>query len=241
MILILSAGVLIFSCSPDKSALSHSNLGSNFIAATGFFKQSQALITVMDSAGQPLQAEVLIGTGLNDPFTNNLIQTDAKGQAVAPKEWSAELPVTVRSAGYVAITYLQQAPHSLTFKMRKAPMPQRIVLSGTTKGYPIKDYDDQIDFGLIIKGMSKSELLAFDINKVISSDNDSFSVAGQNAEVPSNISLPRQKESYYLPVTIEKNSYRLFMNEPGPQKIIALHGRFPFKKVIDSLRSNKNH
>ena len=85
MILILSAGVLIFSCSPDKSALSHSNLGSSFIAATGFFKQSQALITVMDSAGQPLQAEVLIGTGLNDPFTNNLIQTDAKGQAVAEK------------------------------------------------------------------------------------------------------------------------------------------------------------
>ncbi len=215
-------------------------MGPGFIAISPFFTASQALISVVDAAGQPLQAEVLIGTGLNDPFPNNLLQTDSKGQVLVPQDWSTELPVTVRSPGYVAITYLQQGPHSMTFKMRKAPLAQRIVLSGTTKGYPIKDKDDQIDFGLIIKGMSKSELLAFDINKVISSDNDSFTVAGQDAEVPSNVSLPRQKESYFLPVTIEKNSYRLFMNESGPQKIIALRGRFPFKKVIDSLRNKKN-
>lgn len=240
LILILSMGTLLVSCSPERKTPASSDLGSGFISASPFFKVSQAVIKVVDSAGQPLQAEVLIGTGLNDPFPNNLLQTDALGQVLAPQNWSTELPVTVRSPGYVAVTYLQQGPHAMTFKLRKAPMAQRIVLSGTTKGYPIKDKDDQIDFGLIIKGMSKSELLAFDINKVISSDNDSFSVAGQNAEVPSNVSLPRQKESYFLPVTIEKNSYRLFMNEPGPQKIIALRGRFPFKKVIDSLRNNKS-
>ncbi len=240
LILILTLGTLLVSCSPERKTPARSDLGSGFISASPFFKVPQALITVVDSSNQPLAAEVLIGTALNDPFPGNLLQTDAKGQVAVPETWSSEVPVTVRSPGHVAVTYLKQGPHAMTFKLRKAPMAQRIVLSGKTKGYPIKDKDDQIDFGLIIKGMSKSELLAFDINKVISSDNDTFTVAGQNAEVPSNVSLPRQKESYFLPVTIEKNPYRLFMNEPGPQKIIALRGRFPFKKVIDSLRNNKN-
>ncbi len=236
--IVLSILGLLFSCTQNQEAASPAGLG--FISVSQFFKQSQIIIKVIDQSGLPLQAEVLIGTALNDPFLGNLLQTDAQGQVVAPKEWSTVLPVTVRAPGYVAITYLHQSPHALTFKMRKAPMAQPITLSGTTKGYPIKDRDDQIDFGLIMKGMTKSELLAFDINKVISSDNDTFSVAGQDAQVPSNISLPRQKETYFIPITIEKNNYRLFMNEPGPQKVIALRGRFPFKKIIGELRNNKN-
>ncbi len=240
LILILSTALLFLGCSPDGKTPSFSDLRSEVISATNFFTKSQALFTIVDNSGQPVQAQILIGLALNDPFPGNVLQTDAKGQVAAPKEWTTELPVTVRAPGFVAMTYLQQGPHSMTFKLRKAPMLQRMTLTGTTKGYPIKDRDDQIDFGLIMKAMSKSELLAFDINKVISSDNDSFSVMGQNAEVPSNISLPRQKESYYLPVTIEKNPYRLFMNDSGPQKVIALRGRFPFKKVIDQLRNNKD-
>src|SRR5690606_27028720 len=89
--------------------------------------------------------------------------------------------------------------------------------------------------------MSKAELLAFDINKVISTDVDKISAGGRDMSIPSNISLPKQTERYlFFSITLDKNPFRIYFDSPGPQKIVALKGRFPFKKVVDELRSEKN-
>jgi hypothetical protein len=245
-ILVLSAVFFVMGCSKDDDGNPKPKTGklAEFLSATksafNLNGHKSSAFTVIDQAGQPLKAEILVGTALNDPFPNNLLQTDASGNADIPADWNTHQPVTVRAKGFVSVTYLKQLPHSMTFKMRPAPVPQRMVLNGVTSGYQTQDFDDQVDFGLIIKGMSKAELLAFDINKVISADNDKFTVAGQELEIPSNVSLPRQKERYMIPITMDKNPYHLAVNQPGAQKIMVLRGRFPFKQVVDEMRSNKN-
>jgi hypothetical protein len=72
---------------------------------------------------------------------------------------------------------------------------------------------------------------------VISPQFDTISILGQEADIPSNITFPKQKESYILPVTIDKPSYRTYFAEGGVQKVFAARGRFPFKQVVDKLRN----
>ena len=43
---------------------------------------------------------------------------------------------------------------------------------------------------------------------------DEIRVAGQKLGVPSNISLPKQKESYIITITIDKPIYRMYFNRP---------------------------
>lgn len=207
---------------------------------TGLQKnKATATFTVTDEAGKPLAAEVLVGTDLNAPFPNNLVQTDAQGQATVPAAWQSQQPVTVRSPGYVSVTYLGQDPQSLSFRLRVAPVTTRMELKGTTSGYQIQNNDGQVDFGLIMKGMTKFEALAFDINKVISPESDIIKIVGKETPIPSNVSFPKQRESYVLPITLDKNPYRLYFNQPGQYKILGLKGRFPFKTVVDGMRAEK--
>lgn len=50
------------------------------------------------------------------------------------------------------------------------------------------------------------------------------------------MALPRQRESYILPIRLEKPSYRLSFAKEGVQRVFAAQGRFPFKSVVDDAR-----
>lgn len=197
--------------------------------------------SVTNEAGHTVpNARILVGQAENDPFPNNLVQTDTFGKAKIPEAWQDAQPVTVYAPGYIAVTYLAQYPQSLSFKLKKAPSSVRMELKGQTTGYNVRDRDGQIDFGVIMKGMTKAEALAFDINKVISTEMDIIKVAGRDMSIPSNISLPRQRETYMLPITLEKNPYRLYFQEAGNHKVLGIRGKFPFKDVIDEFRNGKS-
>lgn len=228
--LILTAFLLSAACSKNNQ-MEPARENPNFpLTSVGEF-------SVTDEAGNPLTAQILIGKALNDPFTNNLLTTGTDGKASAPKEWTDAQPVTVHVPGFIDVTYLEQKPRMLNFKLRRAQIAKRMELSGQTAGYNLKDRDNLVDFGMVMKGLTKAEILAFDINKVVSLEMDTLEVVGYKVPIPSNISLPKQKESYVIPITIDKNPFRVYFNEMGSQPVLGIRGKFPFKEVINELRN----
>lgn len=195
-------------------------------------------ITVMNIFGEPLVgARIMWGNRLNQPFANNLMETDRQGQVMAPPEWNGPLAITVDHSGYLRMTYLAVSPQSLTFKLRPFEKQERIELSGITTDFGPLKKNNVADFGLVIASLTKKDLFTFNINKLISPEMDVMEIAGVQSSVPSNFTFPRQRESYVIPVTLDKERYRLYFNEPGSKKIYALHGKFPFKEVVDKITS----
>lgn len=199
--------------------------------------QDDSVITIVDLDGKPLVgAQVLIGPEKDQPFAGNFLVTDAQGQFTAPADWQDAQPVTIQAANRIRITYMEQKPQGQTFKVRRTEGRGAYQLSGTTTGFAPVDRDGLIDFAIVLPAFSRLDLFTFDVSKVISNQNDIITVLGQQVEIPSNISLPKQRESYFLPVTLEKPVYRTYFRTTGTKKVVTLRGQFPFKEVVDELR-----
>ena len=229
--------IFIFGCSPDKKESPMSN-GARFMRAVS--AADLATVKVLNEFGEPLaQAQILIGLAEGRPFTGNFVTTNTLGVAQIPTSWSTAEPVTVEAAGYVRQTILNQMPGDLTIKLNPAYLPVPAEISGAVTSLPVVNGDKMIDFGLMMPAMTRAELLNFDLKTMISPFYDSLSVAGQSAHVPSNLSLPTQKESYIFNLTISKPIYRMTAPTLGPKQFFAIRGQFPFKSVIDQLRAGK--
>lgn len=114
-------------------------------------------------------------------------------------------------------------------------------ISGNISGYQTKDYDDRIDFGFVMPLQSKADLLNFNFENVLSSKFDVIRVVGQKIEIPSNISLPNQKERYFLSVRFNKPAYRFpLQSQQHPQYLGVLEGYFPFNKTVKSIQSGES-
>lgn len=199
------------------------------------------VVSVIDSAQNPIVgARVLVGDGVGAPFKGNYLITDANGRAVVPAEWLDTAHVTVEADGFVRVTYLNQNPSSLRIELKRKNIGALPKVSGVATGIPVTNGDNQIDFALVMPAFTRQEIFGFDINKVISPENDTITVMGETIEIPSNVSLPKQKESYFLPITLEKPAYRVSFASLGAQKIFAGRGRFPFKQVVDEMRGGKD-
>ncbi len=197
-------------------------------------------ITVVNQFGEPIQfAKILIGNAAGNPFRGNLLETDKTGSAQAPLDWTAAAHVTVDAEGYVRQTMLNQKPGNITLKMKSIYSAQPVELSGLVTNLPVVNGDKLIDFGLVMPALNRADILNFNLDQVISPYSDVMTVAGQKAELPSNVSLPTQKEIYFVNLTIAKPVYRLFVPSLGPKTFYAARGRFPFKTVIDEIRAGK--
>lgn len=197
-------------------------------------------LTVLNEIGLPIpNAQVLIGPAQNVPFENNWLTTDAAGILTLPAEWTQPLPLTVQAPGFVRVTYLNVQPADLKLQLRFASKIPNYEVSGLTTGHSIVDRDDKIDFGIIMNAFTRNDMMAFDMTKVMSLESDTLTVAGYDAPVPSNVTLPKQKESYFIPITIEKPGYRIYFPRTGNYKVFAAKGQFPFDKVVDELRNKK--
>lgn len=203
----------------------------------GLYSANDNEIVILGEGNHPLEnAKILIGAE-EGSLSGNFISTDSSGRAVLPAAWTNAEPVTIDYPGYVRATYYAQMPGSHIYQLRKKSGMNQYELSGITQGHTVVDKDDFIDFGLVIPALTRNDLMSFDLAAVISSQMDTISILGQTAEIPSNVTLPRQRESYIFPVTIEKPGYRLYFNDPGVKKVYAARGRFPFKEVVDRLRA----
>ncbi|MCS6838398.1 MAG: hypothetical protein NZ480_06080, partial [Bdellovibrionaceae bacterium] len=82
----------------------------------------------------------------------------------------------------------------------------------------------------------KESLFQFSVEMVLSPYIDKMTVLGKSFDIPGNISIPEQKETYVFPITLSKPTYRLGFYEPGPQTLVTLNGTFPIRPVFDGLQ-----
>lgn len=202
--------------------------------------QENALIKVLNQFGEPISgAKVLVGDAQGAPFRDNFITTDNTGVAMVSRDWISEASVTVDASGYVRQTLLNQKPGNLIIKMSSAYLTERAELRGQVTQLPVVNGDKLIDFALVMPALSKADLLNFDLGQVISPYTDTLTAAGQSGDVPSNVSIPKQKESYFIGVTLDKPIYRLKMPTYGPKRIVSVRGRFVFKTMVSELQNGK--
>lgn len=241
-ILVLGLSVILSACHPYQNIplplLNKKDSARHPQDEDLFHEFGQPLIEVTDLDGSPLQgALVLFGPRVGQPFQNNLLETNSAGQALAPTGWNSPMSVSVQYPGKMKVTYTNVLPRNLKFQLRPLSKNRRIELSGQTSGFGPLKRDNVADFGLVISGLTRRDLFSFSMDKIISPESDVIDVAGFESKVPSNLTFPKQRETYVIPVTIEKERYRMYFDEPGTKKIYALHGKFPFKEVVDKIRT----
>lgn len=233
----LITSLLFFGCSQNRKDDFKTHI-ARFLWSSAI--SEQPIIKVLNQYGEPLaQAQILVGLNEGSPFKGNYLITDNLGTAKVPNAWSTPEHVTVDATGYIRQTLLNQNPGDITIKMNSAYLTSPAEVKGAVTSLPIVNGDKMIDFALVMSAMTKADLLNFDLNALISPYSDAFTIAGQKADVPSNISLPTQKESYFFNLTISKPIYRMVTPTLGPKRFFAVRGQFLFKAVIDELRSGK--
>lgn len=198
-------------------------------------------LRIVDGFGVPVaDATILIGTKVDAPFVNNLLITNTEGEVEVPDGWTDPQPVTIEAKGFVRATYLARAPTTQEFRIRPTPSKGRHEISGLTKDFGNLSRDGFVDVGLVLPVISRGEMLNFQIASLVSPVTDTLSLPlGQSVEIPSNLAIPSQRENYIVPITLDKPRYRTFVPTLGAHTLVAVHGRFPVKTVIDEFRADK--
>ncbi len=240
---ILASALFLTSCSKDdKDDKKKEGLTAEGSFLTQALTEAQKkTLTVVDPNGLPIAgADVLIGTELDQPFASNFLQTNAAGIFQAPEAWVSNQIITISAKGYVRASFMGQIPAGQTFQLRAVPAATQPELQGKGTGFALKDGDKIMDFALMMPAVRKSEMLTFNLDMFISPKTDRVTVYGKAIDLPSNTSIPKQKENYGIfPVTMDKALYRLYFEQPGAQKVVTIHGQFPFKTVVDELQGGK--
>ncbi len=231
----------LMGCSPNSQhhELLKANSEAGLFGESGLQPKLLQKISVLTAEGQPLAgAEILIGSGVNDPFVGNVLTTDQAGEVVLPTEWTNEQPVTIDAPSYLRVTFLHRAPQSFVHRMKKIEFEGKHELKGKTLNHIVRDFDGFADFGLIFKALRKEDLFNLQMTSIMSPETDTITIAGFQVELPSNLTLPRQKERYLLiPVTLNKPDFRFYFERPGDYLLMGAKGRFPFTDVVKQMQS----
>jgi hypothetical protein len=214
------------------------------LVAVCFISQSlyaAEFLTITSEDGQPLAGvNVMIGNAPNEPFPDNNLKTDINGQLTIPDAWKDSQPVTLTLDGYRRATFLSIRPISQLFQLHREDVKAQIEIKGDTTNYPNLKKDGKVDVALVFPALRRRELIQFDVSSVISSEVDTMQVLTETLEIPSNISIPEQKETYVLPITLDKPVYRMFVRRPGTYRMTATHAQFPLKQVVNDIRGGKS-
>lgn len=165
------------------------------------------------------------------------VSTNAQGEFVAPAHWVAPQSLTVRAQGYVEAVFIDAHPQQDTLRLSSSDVGQRLQLQGELTEFGNLRTDGRVDVGILMPALREEQLLHFDVMDLISPESDNITVLGRNVALPSNIALPKQRESYIFPITLEKPSFRMFVRQSDQYRFLAVHGQFPLKRVVDDLRA----
>ncbi len=213
---------------------------SLFIAGVSH-AQTSFKIKVIDQFSMPVaQALVLIGTEQDVPFTNNLLTADAAGEITLPDAWTTPQAVTTDAPGYIRQTLLNQSPTDLVIRLNPQHLNPQIFVSGQITDLPVVNKDKLVDFAVVVTTFTQNDFVHLNQQDFISPYADNLSLLGKTAPVFSKVSVPEQKESYLLPLTLTKATYTKFLSSTGSKKLISMSGRFPFKQVADDLKDGKS-
>ncbi len=145
--------------------------------------------------------------------------------------------LTLSACSKSQMTQINEAPpHVETF----SPWFLNLEISGVTSNFGTLKKDGFVDFGLVIPAIKRTELIYLDLESILSPETDLIDVPFYDFEVPSNVTFPKQKESYFVTITLNKPNYRFYVKQPGSYKMVATHGKFPLKKVIKDLKAKKS-
>lgn len=184
-------------------------------------------------------AQVLVGMDFSE---DKFFTADENGVVVIPDTlWSEATIITVDAPDFVRASFIGFEPGSREIQLNKKAVSRNFGVKGITTGFGKLKKDKWADFSMVAPIFSKKHLIGFDLSYVISNQMDKMSVYGQEISIPSNISFPKQKENYGIfPVTLNKPSYKMPFYFAGQYELGAIHGRFPFKKVVGKMREGKS-
>lgn len=207
------------------------------VMAFGAYAGDTTQIQILNENLEPvIGADVLIGSA--EP--GDKLVTDQNGMVAIPTSWKSAQPVTVSAAGYIKATFLDVQPTDLTLQVHKADQKGVMEVQGDTTNYANLKKDGKVDFALVYPGLKLRQLSQFDVQSVINPDSDIIKIMSETAAVPSNLSIPSQKETYILPITLEKPIYRMSFKQVGDYRLMAMHGQFPLSQVVGDLRNGKS-
>ncbi|MCK6600157.1 MAG: hypothetical protein L6Q37_17470, partial [Bdellovibrionaceae bacterium] len=193
-------------------------------------------ISITNDLGEAINnAQLLLEVNEKSIWTN----ASTTGEIIVPKEWVSNARITIKAPNYMTLTLNDQLPSLKKISLKKVPSLPTLNLSGTVSGFDIKDKDGYIDFALITESFTKNTLTQLDFNKIISPLTENISVAGYSIPLPQNIYLPKQKESYFITLVLQKLNFIVNFSDYGQKKLSALSGRFPFKKVLSEVQNKK--
>ncbi len=200
-------------------------------------------LAVSDIEGRPLGgARIQIGPRPAAPFASNILTSGSDGLVALPREWTANEVVTVEAPGYIRATYFGKKPGAYVFKLRRAVDKVSPQLRGQTSGFGRLVGNGVLDVSLVYPAISRNSVASLELTQLIGTGVDKVKVYGEEIELPANLSVPAQTETYFMivPVSLDKPSYRVTLPSAGDYRFAAVHAQFDFKKTIDDLRDGKS-
>jgi hypothetical protein len=198
-------------------------------------------LTVIDENNQPVaNAMVMLGYEPGNPFQGNVFNTDGQGTAQIPADWKDALPLTVQAPGFIAKTFPGANPGAQNLQITHQEPQTTMEVKGTTTDYGRLVKDGKVDFGLVIPAIRRQDMLSFDVSTIVSPQNDTISIIGNDVNIPSNVTLPDQTETYIFPIELNKPDYRVYLRTPGQYEMAVTHGQFPLQRVVDDIRGGKS-
>lgn len=243
LLALINFTLLLSGCNKDKGEKPESFVTTASVSHFLWSEKTEhqeARFEILNQYNEPLaNAQILIGDEINSPFQNNLITTDKFGIAIVPANWNSPASVTVDAEGYIRQSLLNVKPGNLKLKLKVSSSAQGAEVRGLVNHLPVVNGDGFTDFALVMPALEKSDLLNLNMDQFISPYTDPITVANKKRSVTSNISLPKQKETYIISITLNKPVYRLKVPTLGTKKFAASRGRFVFKTVAAELNDGK--
>ena len=204
------------------------------------FALAAGQIRIVNTDGQPIAgATVIIGNEVGDDQGRTLV-TDINGAFPIPEDWKSLKALSIRAQSYIPTTFLMLEPQEVELQIHRQDSRRYYEVKGNATGFENIKKDGKVDVGLVYPALSRRDLLQFDVSSVVSPETDTIKVITERVGIPSNLSLPKQRESYVLPITLNKPQYRMFVRKPGTYRVMANHGQFPLKRVIKDIQAGKS-
>ncbi len=204
-------------------------------------------LTVVDAHGVPVAgALVQIGNRPGVPFADNVYTTNKSGEIRLDGEKSQlnwdEVPVNIEAPGYLRTTVFGVSPERSQISLLNAFSPLKTELVGRTTGYGGISSNGALDVSLVFPSLAEVDLGRLELTSLLGAGIDKVSVYGQELELPENLSVPQQTETYmgFIPVTLNKPQYRIRFPMPGDLGVSAVRAQFDFKQTVNDLRDGKS-
>lgn len=192
------------------------NIGFSLSSADVVPGTKDLLVSVQDEGtSAPIAGASVSVVSLADFQTGDLhsaLSTGADGSALLTGAYNAQpKAVTVSKQGYTTISVVGAATPKVSIFLKRLPdSSQSVVANGIVSGWQtwIRPRPrGPVYLGLVIRTLTVSDLLHFDMNSVISPLKDTIEANGPR-EIPSNIVFPPQ-DIFFGTVHLDKPNYRL--------------------------------